>query len=174
MLPLAGPHQVMNACVAVQACLTLRLSDTAIRTGLQQVDWPGRFQRLCTSPVVVVDVAHNVSGFRQLVWTMDHLYPSHNVTLILGVLKDKDYPGMIRRLPQRLQRLYAVTPDSSRALAAEQLADALTGRPVSVCARVDEAVQAAWQAAGADALICVAGSHYLAAEALEAIKRLTK
>jgi len=173
-LPLAGPHQVANACVAAQACLSLQMDPTAVIRGLREVQWPGRFQRLCDSPLTILDVGHNLSGFRRFRWMIDHFYPEKRVNLVLGVLKDKDYTAMVRWLPKRLQRVFAVSPASSRALPADQLAALISAAPAQSCGSVAEAVAGARSQTGANEMICILGSHFLAAEALSATKRVTK
>ncbi len=173
-LPLAGPHQVANACVAAQACLSLQMEPAAVIRGLREVQWPGRFQRLCDAPLTILDVGHNLSGIRRVRWMIDHFYPEKQVNLVLGVLKDKDYSAMVRWLPKRLQRVFTVSPASSRALPAGELAALISAAPAQSYGSVAEAVTAAWGRTGPDGMICILGSHYLAAEALTVTKRLTK
>ncbi|OPZ73425.1 MAG: Folylpolyglutamate synthase [bacterium ADurb.Bin478] len=173
-LPLAGPHQVANACVAAQACLSLQMDPAAVIRGLREVQWPGRFERVCDAPLTIIDVGHNLSGIRRVRWMIDHFYPEKQVNLVMGVLKDKDYSAMVRWLPKRLRRVFAVSPASSRALPADQLAALISCAPAQSCGSAAEAVAAAWGQTGPDDMICILGSHYLAAEALAAIKRLTK
>jgi dihydrofolate synthase / folylpolyglutamate synthase len=173
-LALAGPHQVLNSCVAVQAVRMCEIKDSAIVKGLQQVQWPGRFQRLCEEPIVIADVAHNVSSFRRLCWMIDYFFPEKNVIMVIGVLKDKDYEQMMRRLPKRLKEINAVPPSTNRALSADRLAESLNGRSVQAFANVTEGVLSAWKNARKNDLICIAGSHYVVGEAMQQIKLLTK
>jgi dihydrofolate synthase/folylpolyglutamate synthase len=69
---LHGNHQLINAALALATVETLQnqipASDTAIRTGLETVSWPGRLQ-LVTLPDgqrVLLDGAHNVAGAKAL------------------------------------------------------------------------------------------------------------
>ncbi len=172
-LPLAGPHQVLNSCVAVQAAHMFSLDDKAIIQGLQETSWPGRFQRLTQKPAMIADVAHNVSGFRQLRWMLDHFFPAKEITLILGVLLDKDYEQMMQQLPRRLARVLTVTPASDRALAAEKLAQTIGRIKAEPCDSLAKALHCAGQGCGGNELICIAGSHYVVGEALQQIKYLT-
>jgi len=173
-LPLPGPHQVLNSCVAIQGCRVLGLSESAMVQGLQRVSWPGRFQLLHDRPLIILDVAHNSSGFNRLKWMIDHFYPEKKVHLVIGVLKDKDYHRMMQILPKRLHAIYAVTPAGSRALPAAELA--IPAKPIyfQEFSGVAEGLGVAFKRALPEELICIAGSHYLAAEAFQVIKTLTK
>ena len=63
-LPLIGSYQPRNAALAITALRVLRqngwhIPDAAIRTGLEQVSWPGRFELLRRSPAFVLDGSHD-------------------------------------------------------------------------------------------------------------------
>lgn len=68
-LPLIGSYQPKNAALAITALRVLRgrgwnIPDSAIRTGLEQVSWPGRFELLRHSPAFLLDGSHNAHGMR--------------------------------------------------------------------------------------------------------------
>ncbi len=71
-LGLLGEHQSINAATALAALEileskgTLRLDPTAVGEGLLRVRWPGRLEILETSPLVVLDGAHNPHGAESL------------------------------------------------------------------------------------------------------------
>ena len=72
---LAGAVQFNNAAIAVtlfllwhQHVLPRRVQDrieTAIRTGLRDVRWPGRLEIIQQEPLTVIDVGHTPDGIRQ-------------------------------------------------------------------------------------------------------------
>ncbi len=174
-LPLLGPHQVRNSCVAaavVQQSGLVSLKD--IQAGLAAVHWPGRFQVLQQQPLIIADVAHNVSGFRQLSWMWDHLMPERDLVMVLGILKDKDYRNMVACLPRRCHTVITATPESNRGLAAGELAQHVRHSRVESASSVAAALQRAATLIGPQTAICVAGSHLVVAEAVSAIKVLTK
>ena len=84
--------------------------------------------------------------------------------LLVGVLADKDYDSLFTILNEAADEYVCVTPDSPRALPAEELAAFLGrwGKPVSVCASVPEGVEAAKAAAGEAGMVCAVGSLYMA------------
>src|SRR5260370_38531658 len=72
---LAGPSQHENAAIALAAAETLRaqgwkLDEDAIRRGLAEVIWPGRFDVVMHRPVVILDCAHNELAAEALLETI--------------------------------------------------------------------------------------------------------
>ena len=66
-LPLTGAYQLKNAATAITALEVLQkkgwhVSEEALRRGLAQVRWPGRFEVLRRDPVFLLDGAHNAHG----------------------------------------------------------------------------------------------------------------
>jgi dihydrofolate synthase / folylpolyglutamate synthase len=174
-LPLIGPHQVLNSCVAAAVALQSGLiEEEHIGTGLATVRWPGRFQMLQEQPLVIADVAHNASGFRQLNWMWDHLLPDQDLVMVLGILKDKDYRNMVASLPRRCHTVFTATPGSSRGLSSEELARHVVKKRVESASSVTAALERSLSGASSTDAICVAGSHLVVAEAMTAIKTLTK
>ena len=74
-LGLAGPFQHENAAIAVATIEALRaqgwrIDEDAIRTGLRDIYWPGRFDIVSKRPLVVLDCAHNEMSIAALLETM--------------------------------------------------------------------------------------------------------
>jgi dihydrofolate synthase/folylpolyglutamate synthase len=170
-LPALGGHQAQNGAVAL-ATLTLlreqgwRLPESAIWQGLATAPCPARVEVVSRRPTVVLDVAHNVASASALLETLNESFDSCRRALVFATTQDKDYAGMLRRLVPAFDRVvltrYANNP---RGVPANELAAPWTGDPrVQVCADAALAWEAMQQWAGADDLICVAGSFYLAAE----------
>src|SRR5262249_41802902 len=65
-LPLLGEHQRLNAALAVATVQTLGIpvADEAIRTGLETVQWAGRFHVVenTAGRTLLLDGAHNPAG----------------------------------------------------------------------------------------------------------------
>src|SRR5262249_23034638 len=57
-----GVFQPDNALLAVAAARSLGADEAAIRRGLDQARWPGRFQVIRRTPLVIVDGAHHPAG----------------------------------------------------------------------------------------------------------------
>ena len=98
--PLLGPHQGMNAALAVRAMerlpQALRPSAEAVRAGVGSVIWPGRLQReRFAGRTWVFDVAHNLAGIQALAAALEAIRPPRPVIALVGVLGDKDWRGMV-------------------------------------------------------------------------------
>ena len=149
-IPLLGRHQLRNAAVALETVLVLlrrgwNIGADAVRDGLAQVTWPARFEVLRREPLFILDGGHNLQCIQALAETMDDYLPGQKVTFLMGVLADKDWWDMADTVLPRAARFLCVTPDSPRALPAEQLADYLRGHGMDVraCGSVEKAVSAA-------------------------------
>ncbi len=97
--PLIGEHQVRNTMAALATIYAAgpeyAIKKEDINRALSSVTLPGRFQRIQDW---IFDVAHNAAGARALAETLAARPSPPPVTVILGVLKDKDWEGMIDEL----------------------------------------------------------------------------
>ncbi|HSB89181.1 MAG TPA: folylpolyglutamate synthase/dihydrofolate synthase family protein [Anaerolineales bacterium] len=178
-IPLLGYHQVVNAAVAYATLRTLRghgidVPEDAIHTGFRQVSWPGRFQILSRSPVVVVDSAHNRDSALKLRIALDDYFPGQPVTLIFGASSDKDIPGMMDELLPRVSRLIVTQAVHPRATETQELASMAHGRGVRVesLSPVEAALRHAIERARPGEVIVSAGSLFVAGEMLAAWPRV--
>ena len=159
---LPGAHQVRNANLAWQMLSAAALPVTVdqYRTGLATAYWPARLQPLADGPLtvgrdIVVDGAHNADAARALAAHLAY-DPRH---LILGMLANKDAPAIVRTLrPHALSLTFVSIPahDSHSPVA---LANRFGGR---ASASLLDALD------GLPSPILIAGSLYLAGEALRA------
>lgn len=175
-LGLLGPHQAANAAVAVSILEALgragiaQVGPDAIRRGMASARWPGRLELLDVDGVdVLLDGAHNTDGARALATAIDTLAPHlgpGRVTLVLGILADKDVQGMLDALRAArplgdAQVLATPVPGSPRTLDAPALARAW-GRGALSTGSADEALERGLVlAAAARGPLVVAGSLYL-------------
>ncbi len=166
---LLGAHQRRNAAVALETVAALRrrgwaVSEEAVRRGLARAQWPGRFEILGENPWFIVDGGHNPQCAATVAANLDSYFPGEKAVFLVGVLADKDYAGLIDQIAGRACAFVAVTPDSPRALPAEELAAHLMryGLPVTVCGTIAEGVSSAVEQAGLKGLACALGSLYMA------------
>ncbi|HSL93804.1 MAG TPA: folylpolyglutamate synthase/dihydrofolate synthase family protein [Bacillota bacterium] len=171
-IALLGRHQQKNAATALAAAFQLRslgllISDQAMRTGLAEARWPGRFEVMSEIPLVIMDGSHNTHGMAALRETLDELLPSQNLLWVAGMMADKDVGGMLKYLEGREVSLYACAPQIPRAMDAKELAlAAITlGFQARAFAGVEEAISQAlldWRPGQA---VLIAGSLYVISEA---------
>jgi dihydrofolate synthase/folylpolyglutamate synthase len=174
-LPLLGPHQVVNATVALAALGVVRektpaLENGAIRQGVATVEWPGRFQILGRQPLVVVDGAHNVDSAIKLRCTLEMLFPDRRIILVFGATADKDVEGMIRELVPVAGKVIVTSAAHPRAIPAAEMGSLLEaqGYASTPSAGVPEAMRLAVEAAGPEDVVCVTGSLFVVGDALTA------
>ncbi len=125
---LAGAFQPGNASLALQTALVLGkkgfpLTDASIRQGLLKALWPGRFEFLSTDPPFIIDGAHNPDGIGALTQSLSLCFPGKKLTMIAGVLADKDYKAMFREMIPFAESFITVTVPNPRALPARDLAE---------------------------------------------------
>jgi dihydrofolate synthase/folylpolyglutamate synthase len=165
---LAAPVQVDNAAAAVAALRAspLAIADEAFARGVAEARVLGRLQRIGDAPEVVVDVAHNPQGARQLAaWLAANPKPTVAVFSALG---DKDIEGVVAALLPHTAawHLGPITDAGPRGLPVETLeARVRAGGAATVRAhpRLDEALVAAREAAGEGGRVLVFGSFHTVA-----------
>lgn len=131
-------------------------------TGLQ-----GRWDVIAESPMVVLDVAHNEDGIRQVLEQVDCFHQSQKkqVHFVIGMVKDKEVSKVLSMLPKDAI-YYFTNAHIPRALSSNDLQIkageyGLSGKSFD---DVNEAITSAKQHAGADDLIIVCGSVFLVGE----------
>lgn len=167
LLALRGPHQRENAACVLGALGVLRergldIGDEAVCKGLAGVRWEGRMEVVRRHPTVLLDGAHNTAGAAALARALGGC-AYRRLILVLGILADKDWKGMLRRLAPLAHRVIATRPPEERALPPEALA-AEAGRWSRRVGIEDDPRKAVGQAlaeAGKTDLVCIAGSLYL-------------
>ena len=170
-LPLLGRHQLKNAAVVLELVQVLRekgwqLEQTDVEHGLYAVSWPGRFELLSDEPLFVVDGGHNPQCAETVRDNLLHYFPDKRRILLLGILRDKDYPGLTAILDEAADEYVCITPDSARALPAAELAAHLArfGKPVAVCDSIRDGVTRALARSDGDSVVCAVGSLYSVGE----------
>jgi len=182
--PLVGRHQLRNLALAITAAEELAamgysITPESIARGVRQTKWPGRFQRLAATtarPEIVIDVAHNPAGAWALRAALSQHYEGRPMVLLFAAMADKAVEQMAQILWPMMEHVVltrvAGNPRAAQVAELARLAETLGVRH-SVAATVPEAVQLAGQQArapGRNALLVVAGSIYLAGEALPALQ----
>ena len=170
-LPLLGAHQLKNAAVVLELVEVLRekgwkLEQGDVEHGLYAVSWPGRFELVSDEPYFVVDGGHNPQCAETVRDNLLHYFPDKRRILLLGVLRDKDYPGLTAILDAAADEYVCITPASARALPAEELAEHLKryGKPVTVCGSIRDGVTEALRRSDGDSVVCAVGSLYSVGE----------
>jgi dihydrofolate synthase / folylpolyglutamate synthase len=102
-IPLAGPHQILNAATAIATAEQLReqglpISPESIRQGAKQVHWEGRLETVSRQPWVVLDGAHNRDSACCLREALMSCFQYRRLILVLGISANKNLAGIIEEL----------------------------------------------------------------------------
>ncbi|WP_322173325.1 bifunctional folylpolyglutamate synthase/dihydrofolate synthase [Acutalibacter caecimuris] len=176
-MPFLGEHQIKNAAVALEMIDILRqkgfaISENALDKGFSQAFIPARMEIIAQQPLCLLDGGHNPGCAKVLRDALKRFVPGHRIAII-GMLADKDSTAALSLIGPMFQKIIAVTPDSPRALAAEELAKIASRFCPNVlqaksCA---QAVDMAFDGLERSEALIVCGSFYLASEIRDMLYR---
>ena len=169
---LPGTHQIQNAGLVLGAVEflaenDLKVSDKAIHAGLRAVLWPGRLGIISANPLVILDGAHNPSAVETLKRFLQKEVARRRLTIVIGILKDKAWKVMLRKLAGISDRIILTSPQYERAGDPEQQANFVRSlnQDVLVIPRIPDAVSFAIDRATKNDAVCITGSLYTVGEA---------
>ena len=179
-ISLLGLYQPKNASLVLDALDILSpmlpsITEESIKRGLAAARWPARFEIISDSPLLIFDGAHNAQGIEAAVDGIKQYFKDEKVIVISGVLRDKDYLAIAKKISEVASDALTITPDSPRALCAEEYADVLAsfGVRTNTADGVRNAVEQAFSLASATAkpVVCL-GSLYTYGEVYNAINEI--
>ncbi|HEX5150132.1 MAG TPA: folylpolyglutamate synthase/dihydrofolate synthase family protein [Parafilimonas sp.] len=174
-LDLPGVYQIKNIITVLETIHQLRLKNWKIKqhdvdAGLKKVKQltalHGRWEKIKDEPAVIVDVAHNVDGIKQLTEQLE-LVSYDELHIIIGFVKDKDVLNILPLLP-KIANYYFTKAQIPRAMNENDLAelamqDGLHGKTFK---EVNLALKEALTHAGKNDLILICGSVFLVGEVI--------
>jgi len=170
-LGLLGSYQASNAATALEIVWALQkrgwnIPRQAMEDGLRKAVWPARMELARRDPDVILDGGHNPQCMQAICQSLEQLYPGKKVWFLIGVLADKDYPAMFSQLLGVARGFVTITPDSPRAMTAEDLAQYLRslGAQATPCASTAQGIDTVLSLAGTDDVVCICGSLYMIGE----------
>ena len=164
---LAGSHQKLNAALALAALRAAKIGvpDEAIRNGLGNVSWPGRFQIIREN--CVLDGAHNEAAAKRLALTWREVFGDERAAIILGVLKDKDMAAICHALLPIAAGFLVVPVRSHRSSHPDEVVQILSAlNPAVHCKTAPDLAHALEFAKKIRHKILISGSLFLVGEAL--------
>lgn len=184
MPALQGPHQIDNAgnaIAAIRVLNDLRISDAAIETGLRNVSWPARMQRLSNGHLnelipleaeLWLDGGHNGPAGVVLAQTLKDMNAKNPkpMVMIWGMLNTKHPSAFIANFKGIVERIITIAiPGEINTIAADELAmiaqtDGLTA---SSALSLEKALEQAAVTHPAPRIV-ICGSLYLAGHVLAA------
>lgn len=178
---LAGDYQRWNAATATLAARLLpakwRLTPDLVARGLQQVNWPGRWQRTTLGGrPLILDASHNPEGAEVLERNLQQLVAEtgRKPVVIAGALGEFRARALLAVVCRYAREIHLVTPHQARASSFEELralvpaAHRLLVQPGAVERLFPDARTCA--VGGPGDTVVVTGSIYLLGEVLERIE----
>jgi len=176
-IPLLGEHQLENAATVVAALEVLaekgfNISADSITSGLAKVKWEGRLQVINRHPFLVVDGAHNTDSARKLRQSLEQYFDFERAILIVGLSVDKDLAGIVAELVPLFDKVIVTRSIHPRAMATAPIVAefARQGVKAEETDDISIALPLALGLAGDKDLICVTGSLFVVAGAIEQAK----
>jgi len=169
-LPIHGRHQVDHLATAVATCEMFiggELDPESLAVAVSSISAPGRLEVVDHRPLVILDGAHNVQGFRGLASTLEGEFPAIEWHLVLGARGERDVGDLVAPLNGLVGKVYATAPADSAAIDPEIVAKAAgfaLGVDSESFQEAADALARATEAAGKDSGVVVAGSLYLVGE----------
>ncbi|MEO8855081.1 MAG: folylpolyglutamate synthase/dihydrofolate synthase family protein [Ginsengibacter sp.] len=171
-LDLNGIYQEKNILSVVTSLEILKkefsLKEEKIKSALSQVKKLtglfGRWEVIREKPLLVMDVAHNEDGIKQLIRQI-HQIKFKQLHIVFGMVKDKEIEKVLEQFPKNA-RYYFTKAQNPRALPEEELQEKaneyqLIGKSFP---EVNMALKSALANASEEDLIVVCGSVFLIAE----------
>jgi dihydrofolate synthase/folylpolyglutamate synthase len=174
-LDLPGYYQLKNLITVLEAFNQLRskgfdLAHNKVFQALKQVKKQtglhGRWEIIHQQPTVVLDVAHNVDGMKQLIRQVE-LTDFRQLHIVIGMVKDKEIEAALAVLPVEAH-YYFTRAQIPRALPEEELQRKaeFNGLKGHTYAEVNLALHAALEKAGDHDLILICGSVFVVGEVI--------
>ena len=172
-LDLSGIYQIKNLLTVLETCSQLqqqgwKVEDDIIHKALQHVKkltgLHGRWEIIHQSPLVILDVAHNIDGMQQLTEQIE-VTPHRHLHLITGMVKDKEVEKILSILPKEAS-YYFTKAQIPRALPEDELAAKASkaGLKGESFSEVNLALKAAISKSHPEDLILICGSVFLVGE----------
>jgi len=176
-LNMAGEHQIYNAITAIctikqLAFYGINVTNESIKNALATVRCPARLEVISDNPIVIIDGAHNADKVKAL---YSHMKPySGKIVSVCGMLREKDYSSAASLIAPLCKSIVTVTPDTPRALPANEMADILSQfcSDCTASPSIKEGARLAFSKLDEGDILLCWGSLYIAGEVRQTILTL--
>jgi len=178
---LPGRFQLQNTLNAVAAASVLqerkyRISEDNIARGIAMTQWPGRIEKLQSSPDVYLDGAHNPGAARELARFIEESLAGRKVFLIYAAMRDKAVDEVAGLLFPHAEEVIFTEAKTPRAISARQLEE-IAGHHAAQYSTIpdaEKAVEVALGKAKPGDVIVITGSLYLVGQVRQTWWQLRK
>ena len=180
-VPLIGEHQIENLSVTFEVIKVLNkkgfnILPEHIREGLKKTRIEARIEVMSKKPLIILDGGHNADGALALRKIVDKYLSAKNVTVVTGVMADKEVDKVMESLTSYASLVITTTPNSNRSMRAEELSKIVGNYCQNVVFEdspqkaFDIALKRAEENDVNNNVIIICGSLYLAGDVREYIK----
>ena len=153
-----------NAATALMALgvAELEISDENIAQGLAKASLPGRMERVSTSPLTIMDVAHNPHSAHYFAGQLAQVRQREKkgrIHAVVAMLHDKDIAATVAEMTAVVDVWYPASLQGPRAATADEIIAHLPG-DIQPYATPEQAYDAAQAQAGEEDMVIVFGSFY--------------
>lgn len=180
VVPLNGEHQAYNCGLALGVVDALRdgglqCPDALVAEGLRKTPSNGRLERICESPQIYIDGAHNPESVQAVVKSVaGHLRPD-SLVVVFGCASDKDIPRMLAGIAAGADKvIFTRAEGSERAVDPRELQRKfaeISPRMSQIGLTLPDALKLARRAVNRGDIILVTGSFLLAGQAKRVIAK---
>jgi len=165
-LPLPSVAGALRAsCLMAQE---LPVSEAHLRQAVANASLPGRYQRLSSSPLTLVDVAHNPESCAYLAKKLNGESLAGRFIGVLGMLETKDLKGSLEPFSGQINDWFIAPLKTPLSAKTDALKEALPlASKVSIASSIAEALAQALSFAQKDDIIVGFGSFYTVREMIE-------
>ncbi len=165
-ISMKGLHQVENASLALAGVYILKekgeIKALSLKKALREAHIEGRFEILKENPLIIADVAHNLSSFFVLKETLSLYFPHRKIIFIFSASQDKPVEKMLRVI--RFEKIILTSFDNPRSFPPEVIQKKANLKETEIVPSPYEALKLALNWYKRNRLILISGSFYLVAQ----------
>src|SRR3954454_13975407 len=123
---------------------TTEKMEAAVRSGLRDINWPGRLELVRQDPLTVIDVGHTPDAIRQSLASLTAIYGAENWILVVGASRDKRADEIVNALAPSFDTIICTAAYHKGADANDIAAAARKAHPeagIHIAATIDDAVK---------------------------------
>lgn len=175
--------QFRNCALVLEAVELLkerscRIPEDAVYNALQKFHLPARFEVLSEEPIMIADGGHNAQCIDAVMESMQGIVRTvrqrnGRIIVLTGIMRDKDYRYVYRRLSEIADEYILVAADVSRAMTTEELETELLqyGKPVTKAVTPQSGASLALEKLSETDCLLVSGSFYIMSDILSVLRQ---
>ncbi len=176
-----GFFQGENIALAVSSAIILqkkgfKIDDKSIEKGIFNAKHPGRMEILSKNPIILLDGAHNIEGFKNLKKSLESDFKYDRLILVIGILKDKKYIDMLETIVPICDIVVTTKSSNKRSFNPFNLKKEVEyidyKKTVIPFETIEKAVLYAKGEAGIKDMVCICGSLFTVGEARSFLKEI--